>query len=48
METLPPVAAAFELGFLDAASEPTACWCRELLRSRPLEYARAQSPRREQ
>src|SRR5439155_1139341 len=48
METLPPVAAAFELGFLDAASEPTACWCRELLRARPLEYARAQSPRGEQ
>ena len=48
METLPPVAAAFELGFLDAASEPTACWCRELLRARPLEYARAQSPRSEQ
>jgi len=48
METLPPVAAALELGFLDAASEPTACWCRELLRARPLEYARAQSPRSEQ
>jgi len=45
METLPAVAAALELAFLDEASEPTACRCRELLRSRPPEYARALSPR---
>jgi hypothetical protein len=45
METLPAVAAALELSFLDEASEPTACRCRELLRARPPEYARALSPR---
>jgi hypothetical protein len=45
METLPAVAATLELSFLDEASEPTACRCRELLRARPPEYARALSPR---
>ena len=44
METLPAVAATFELAFLDEASEPTTCRCRELLRARPPEYARALSP----
>jgi len=39
------VAAVLELSFLDEASEPTACRCRELLRARPPEYARALSPR---
>jgi len=44
METLPAVAATLELGFLDEVSEPAACRCRELLRARPPEYARALSP----
>jgi len=43
---LPAVAASLELGFLDEVSEPTTCrCCRELLRPRPPEYARALSPR---
>jgi purine nucleoside phosphorylase len=44
METLPAVAATLELGFLDEVSEPATCRCRELLRARPPEYARALSP----
>ncbi len=45
MHTLPAVAASLELAFLDGAGEPTSCRCRELLRVRPPEYARALSPR---
>jgi len=45
METLPTVAANLELAFLDGVGEPSACRCRELLRVRPPEYARALSPR---
>jgi hypothetical protein len=44
METLPAVAATFELGLLDHLEEPAACRCRALLRSRPPAYARALSP----
>ena len=44
LETLPAVAATLELAFLAAVSEPTTCRCRELLRVRPAEYARAMSP----
>jgi hypothetical protein len=38
------VAASLELAFLDEASEPATCRCRELLRPRPPEYAQALSP----
>jgi purine nucleoside phosphorylase len=48
METLPTVAATLELAFLDTAQVPTTCRCRELLRSRPPEYAQALSPRVEE
>jgi hypothetical protein len=34
MQTLPGLAAALELAFLDGAAEPTTCRCRELLRPR--------------
>ncbi|SRR5581483_6017874 len=43
-ETLPEVAAALELAFLDQADEPATCRCRALLRPRPAAYARALSP----
>ena len=44
VETLPAVAAALELGFLDGAAEPAGCRCRTLLRERPAAYVRALSP----
>lgn len=44
METLPRVAAMLELAFLDHASEPETCRCRQLLRPRPPAYVRALSP----
>jgi purine nucleoside phosphorylase len=44
LETLPPVAAALELAWLDRIEEPTTCRCRALLRPRPPAYARALSP----
>ena len=44
MQTLPALAGRLELAFLATAAEPTTCRCRELLRGRPPEYARALSP----
>jgi hypothetical protein len=44
METLPPIAAALELGLLERLAEPAGCRCRELLRPRPAAYVRALSP----
>lgn len=44
METLPSVAATFELGLLGRLEEPGACRCQALLRSRPAAYERALSP----
>jgi hypothetical protein len=44
VETLPAVAATFELDLLDRLEEPTTCRCQALLRPRPAAYERALSP----
>ncbi len=44
-ETLPTVTAELELRLLERVEPPADCRCRELLRPRPPQYARALSPR---